>query len=134
MSSFRDVIAAMAVDPEFARHARANPDAVARQFGLSTDEADRLRELADAAAAQGPAALGARLSKSGIGTGGLAGLVEGPDGELTLQAPQPDVITPIDLPLDALANADLDLDLGPIVFPHGEAGSGPATQSNDQPR
>jgi hypothetical protein len=72
MSALRDVIARMAVDSEFARHARANPDRVAREHGLTADEAAKLRGLADAGSGGGPMALGARLSKSGIGTGGFA--------------------------------------------------------------
>jgi len=65
MSNFRDLIARMAIDAEFARHTRANPDAVARQYRLSPDESEQLRGLADAAASAGPTALGARLSKMG---------------------------------------------------------------------
>src|SRR2546428_5601932 len=42
MSNFRDLIARMAIDPEFARHARANPDAVARQYHLNADESQQL--------------------------------------------------------------------------------------------
>src|SRR5215510_6604403 len=76
VSSFRDLIARMAVDAEFARYARANPDVVSVQYGLSPDEQDKLRGLADASATAGPQALGARLSKSGIGTGGLMSLLE----------------------------------------------------------
>ena len=74
MSNFRDLIARMAIDAEFARHARANPDAVARQYHLSHDESEQLRGLADAAASAGPTALGARLSKmGGITTAALSG-------------------------------------------------------------
>ncbi len=63
MSQFRDLIARMAIDAEFARHARAHPDLVAQQYGLTNDEAEQLRGLADASDAAGPVALGARLSK-----------------------------------------------------------------------
>lgn len=63
MSQFRDLIARMAIDAEFARHARAHPDQVAQQYGLTNDEADQLRGLADASDVAGPVALGARLSK-----------------------------------------------------------------------
>lgn len=64
----------MAIDAEFARHARANPDAVARQYRLTPDESEQLRGLADAAASAGPTALGARLSKmGGLISSGLAG-------------------------------------------------------------
>ncbi len=74
MSNFRDLIARMAIDAEFARHARANPDAVARQYQLSHDESEQLRGLADAAASAGPVALGARLSKmGGLTTAALSG-------------------------------------------------------------
>jgi hypothetical protein len=74
MSNFRDLIARMAIDAEFARHARANPDAVARQYRLSPDESEQLRGLADAAASAGPTALGARLSKmGGLISSGLVG-------------------------------------------------------------
>ncbi|GIH08747.1 hypothetical protein Rhe02_68140 [Rhizocola hellebori] len=81
MSNFRDLIARMAIDAEFARHARANPDAVARQYGLSHDESEQLRGLADAAASAGPTALGARLSKmGGITSAILSGpIFTGPD-------------------------------------------------------
>ncbi|WP_027341813.1 hypothetical protein [Hamadaea tsunoensis] len=72
MSQFRDVIARMAVDAEFARHARSHPDQVAGEYGLTFDETEKLRGLADASAVSGPTALGVRLSKSGITTGGLA--------------------------------------------------------------
>jgi hypothetical protein len=88
MSNFRDLIARMAIDAEFARHARANPDAVARQYRLSPDESEKLRGLADAAASAGPTALGARLSKMG----GLisSGLV----GHLNAEPINPGVIDP----------------------------------------
>jgi hypothetical protein len=81
MSNFRDLIARMAIDAEFARHARANPDAVARQYHLSHDESEQLRGLADAAASAGPTALGARLSKmGGITSAVLSGpFFTGPD-------------------------------------------------------
>jgi hypothetical protein len=75
MSKFRDVIARMAVDSEFARRARANPDQVAREHRLTADETAKLRGLADARSGTGPTALEARLSKSGIGSGGLGGVV-----------------------------------------------------------
>ena len=81
MSNFRDLIARMAIDAEFARHARANPDAVARQYHLSHQESEQLRGLADAAASAGPTALGARLSKmSGLTSAALSGpFFIGPD-------------------------------------------------------
>jgi hypothetical protein len=72
METFRDLVARMATDPDFARHARANPDAVARQYKLSPEETEQLRGLVDAAASAGPAELGVRLSKmGGVITSGL---------------------------------------------------------------
>lgn len=94
MSSFRDVIARMAVDAEFARYARANPDDVARSYNLTTAEASRLRELADAPAGTGPVALGARLSKSGIGSGGLASALAEALAEAGSEEEEPDSIIP----------------------------------------
>ncbi|MBV1849941.1 hypothetical protein [Catellatospora tritici] len=120
MSQFRDLIARMAVDPEFARHARANPEAVAAQYGLTPDETEQLRGLADASAGAGPTALGARLSKSGIGTGGLAGLLETP--HFQLPDPEPDPISPpfdIHLPQGVIVDpVHPDPPIGPL-FPIG---------------
>jgi hypothetical protein len=77
MSQYRDLIARMAVDAEFAAYARAHPDEVSTRYGLTLDETQQLRGLADAAASAGPTALGARLSKSGISTGLLGGFMVG---------------------------------------------------------
>ncbi len=74
MSQIRDVVARMAVDPAFAEQVRTQPGEVAQQYGLSSEELETLRGLANAQPDAGPVALGARVSKSGIGTGGLAGL------------------------------------------------------------
>ncbi|MEV4411273.1 hypothetical protein [Catellatospora sp. NPDC049609] len=74
MSRFPEVIERMATDPEFAAHARAHPDEVMREYGLSPDEADQMAALTDATSG-GPSELDQRLSKSGIGSGGLAGLL-----------------------------------------------------------
>lgn len=108
MSQFRDLIARMAVDPEFARHTRANPDDVARQYGLTPEETEQLRGLADASASAGPTALGARLSKSGIGTGGLAGVLASPGLVLDLPADTP--LEPPHVPFPPLH----DLNIPPI--------------------
>ena len=83
MSRFRDLVARMAVDPEFARYVRANPQDVARSYFLTPDEAEKLRGLTDAQTGTGPSALGARLSKSGI-TAGVVGasLATGEGGAL----------------------------------------------------
>ncbi len=48
MSRFRDLVARMARDPEFARYVRANPQDVARSYFLSPDEAEMMRRLIDA--------------------------------------------------------------------------------------
>lgn len=77
MSRFPEVIERMAVDPEFAEHARNNPDDVSTEYGLTAEEAVQMLALTDGSAMDGPTALEARLSKSGIGTGGLAGLLAG---------------------------------------------------------
>lgn len=87
MHTFRDVIARMAVDVEFARHARAHPDEVGRTFGLTAEEVQKLRGLADAQADAGPTALGARLSKSGIGSGAFASAVAGTPVQLDPPSP-----------------------------------------------
>jgi hypothetical protein len=89
MSTFRDVVARMAVDPEFARYARSQPDEVARAHGLTAEETQRLRSLSDAQVGVGPQALGARLSKSGIGTGGIGLLAAEADPALAGDAADP---------------------------------------------
>lgn len=81
MSRFRDLVARMAIDGEFARHVRSHPDDVARQYGLTAEETGKLRGLAQARAGGGPMALGARLSKSGVGSGIL--------GTLAVEPPEP---------------------------------------------
>ncbi|GHJ49107.1 hypothetical protein Cs7R123_64490 [Catellatospora sp. TT07R-123] len=78
MSRFPEVVERMATDPEFAAHARTSPDEVADEYGLSPDETAQMLTLTDATGA-GPTALDARLSKSGIGSGGLAGLLAAAD-------------------------------------------------------
>jgi hypothetical protein len=77
MSRIREVVARMAVDPVFAEQVRSHPDEVALAYGLNADEIDKLRGLAAADAQSGPAPLGARLSKSGITGGLLAGFLAG---------------------------------------------------------
>ena len=79
MSRIREVVARMAVDPAFAQQVRSHPDEVAQAYGLSPDEIDKLRGLAEAEPQSGPAPLGARLSKSGITGGVLAGFLAGAD-------------------------------------------------------
>ncbi|GAB4052177.1 hypothetical protein [Catellatospora paridis] len=78
MSRFPEVVERMAIDPEFAAHARANPDEVTAEYGLSPEEAAQMLALTDAGSG-GPTELDQRLSKSGIGSGGLAGLLAAVD-------------------------------------------------------
>ena len=75
MSGIRDVVARMAADAAFAEHVRSHPDEVAQQYGLSTDEIEKVLALADAESPAGPAPLGQRLSRSGIGAGGMLSLL-----------------------------------------------------------
>jgi hypothetical protein len=75
MSQLREVITRMAVDPEFADLVRSNPDGVAAEYGLTADETAQVLALTDAPATDGPETLDTRLSKSGIGSGGVAGLL-----------------------------------------------------------
>jgi hypothetical protein len=99
MSRFRDLVARMAIDGEFARHARSHPDDVARQYGLTAEEARKLRGLAQAQAGGGPMALGARLSKSGVGSGVIGTLaVESPDPQQLVLDPEPHQQLVIDPP------------------------------------
>src|SRR5690606_13144288 len=73
----------------------------------TAEEAAKLRSLADAGSGGGPMALGARLSKSGFGTGGLAAAaddaLEGLDGLEELQnesqpgPPNDEEVPPLDL-------------------------------------
>ena len=75
MSGIREVIARMAADAAFAEQVRSHPDEVAQQYGLSTDEIEKVLGLADAESPAGPAPLGPRLSRSGIGAGGVLSLL-----------------------------------------------------------
>ncbi len=90
MSRLAEVVALMATDSEFAQNVRRDPGPAARHFGLTPDEASQLAALADAEESSGPAQLGARLSKSSIGSGGLSSLLQ------SISAPEitPDVAAP----------------------------------------
>ena len=46
MSQFADAVARLTIDKDFARATRREPDRVAVLYGLSRDEAAKLRELA----------------------------------------------------------------------------------------
>lgn len=86
MSGIRDVIARMATDAAFAEHVRSHPEEVAQQYGLSAEELTKVRGLAATEPGTGPSALGPRLSKSGIGAGGMVSLLAS-IGELPEQVP-----------------------------------------------
>jgi hypothetical protein len=112
MSRFRDVIARMAVDSEFARHARANPEHVAKEHGLTVEEAAKLRGLADARSGTGPMALGARLSKSGFGTGGLGGMAAELIGSQAEEDPlQMELVEPEPLQMELVEPEPLQMEL-----------------------
>lgn len=75
MSQLREVITRMAVDPEFTDRVRSNPDDIAAEYSLTAEEIAQVLALTDAPAGDGPETLDTRLSKSGIGSGGVAGLL-----------------------------------------------------------
>jgi hypothetical protein len=62
MSQFADAIARLTIDKDFARATRLQPERVATLYGLTAEEADQLRQLADAATADRAAALKALLA------------------------------------------------------------------------
>jgi hypothetical protein len=62
MSQFADAVARLTIDKDFARATRREPDRVAVLYGLSRDEAAKLRELAEAAVTDRAAALSALLA------------------------------------------------------------------------
>lgn len=65
--AYRDALARLAVDPEFAARLDGDPDVVARALGLSPEQVTQLRRLrVDSGTADGPATLDARLSKSSL--------------------------------------------------------------------
>lgn len=67
----RDALVRMATDPEFAERVRTQPDVVAGECGLSAADLAALAALGEGSAAAGPDALGERLSKSAIFSGGV---------------------------------------------------------------
>ena len=62
MSEFADAVARLTIDKDFARATRREPDRVATLYGLTPDEAAKVRELADAAVTDRAAALSALLA------------------------------------------------------------------------
>jgi hypothetical protein len=62
MSQFADAVARLTIDKDFARTTRREPERVAVLYGLSSEEAAKLRELAGAAVTDRAAALDALLS------------------------------------------------------------------------
>ncbi|WP_027345375.1 hypothetical protein [Hamadaea tsunoensis] len=77
MSHFADAIARMTIDKDFARDTRRQPEKVATLYGLTAEEARKLRELADAAVSERVAALRTLLAQP------AAVPVEGPTNGLT---------------------------------------------------
>lgn len=69
MSQFADAIARLTIDKDFARATRQQPERVATIYGLTTEEADRLRELASAALTDRAAALHALLAQENAAPG-----------------------------------------------------------------
>src|SRR5262249_44925745 len=67
--SFKEIVARMATDGDFADYARTHVDDIAAEHNLTAEEASRLRSLGQSRKSGGPVPLGARLSKSGFGGG-----------------------------------------------------------------
>src|SRR5215813_10093862 len=67
--SLRDIVARMATDSQYAEYVHSHVDTVAAEHDLSADEVSRLRSLTPSGKTTAPVVLGARLSKSGIGSG-----------------------------------------------------------------
>lgn len=66
-AKYREIVARMAIDTEFAQSVMADPDRFAASNGLSVDEAGRLRAVRVEAGTAAPSRLGTRLSKTGFG-------------------------------------------------------------------
>jgi hypothetical protein len=66
-AKYREIVARMAIDTEFAQSVMADPDGFAATNGLSADEAGRLRAVRVEAGTAAPSRLGTRLSKTGFG-------------------------------------------------------------------
>ncbi|MFL6117784.1 MAG: hypothetical protein ACJ786_41495 [Catenulispora sp.] len=66
-AKYRELVARMAVDTDFAQSVMAEPDRFASANGLTADEAGRLRAVRVEAGTAAPSRLGTRLSKSGFG-------------------------------------------------------------------
>ncbi|MGN6605679.1 MAG: hypothetical protein ACTHMS_01525 [Jatrophihabitans sp.] len=82
----RDALERMATDPAFAARVRTDPDAVARELGLSADDIAALAALGQSPDAGGAALLGERLSKSALAFGGTMSALFGhhaPDAGFT---------------------------------------------------
>ena len=75
MSGIRDVVAQDGGRPCLAQYVRSSPDEVAQQYGLGADETEKVLGLAEAESSAGPALLGPRLSRSGVGAGGVLSLL-----------------------------------------------------------
>jgi hypothetical protein len=66
-AKYREIVARMAMDTEFAQSVMADPDGFAASNGLTADEAGRLRAVRVEAGTAAPSRLGTRLSKTGFG-------------------------------------------------------------------
>jgi len=84
MSHFADAIARLTIDKDFARATRLQPERIATLYGLNAEEADQLRQLAEAAIADRAAVLRALLATS-------------PDDETTL-TDAPAIGVPMSMP------------------------------------
>ncbi|NUT34009.1 MAG: hypothetical protein HOV79_13150 [Hamadaea sp.] len=85
MSQFADAIARLTIDKDFARATRQQPERVATIYGLTPEQADRLRELAGAAVSDRAAALHALLAQENADpTGEVAPVIGVPAGMPTL--------------------------------------------------
>jgi hypothetical protein len=66
-AKYREIVARMATDAEFARSVMTDPEHYADANGLSQDEAGRLRAVRVEAGTAAPSRLAMRLSKTGFG-------------------------------------------------------------------
>jgi Bacterial TSP3 repeat len=79
-TAFRDVLARVAVEPDFADHVKQNPGELTRVYGLTEDEAAKVLAAKVNTAVGRPARLEERLSRSGLvfGTDVTAAVADAP--------------------------------------------------------
>lgn len=98
MSQFADAVTRLTIDKDFARATRREPERVAHLYGLSPDEAAKLRELAGAAVTDRAAALSALLAVP------AAAPLASPPGGVDIPASIPTLLTVrLTAPSDAVA-------------------------------